>query len=323
MVKNMTKISNRTPTHVTSWQQYQEMHRSITHKSETFRKIFERPNRYDIEDIEDLHKKIMQLAEPIPTISKTYNITVTYLESAQTVHESFDNFKMNLNTAAATKLITLTYNFLLEHVQTRNAYPYRISVDIISSIAVSAEMGNHSMLPSFIIRDMAKGSGRTEIEYVDYSIAQNFMHTISQWFESRNLSISTPPFTKFLQKKSRPIPFISKNISLFIYAYVAWKFLVFYNLCDSLNHLALFAIFAIPLGIFIQELAERSGYSIRENIDRIGELSYINLTRGDKELFEKFEKNNSKRKRKALIKAARDVLIGILSAAIAKYLLNA
>lgn len=308
---------------IASWQQWQEMYKTITHKSDTLRSFFDKPNEYKMTDIEELHNKIVQIGLTYPCEKETHNITVTYANKNQHIYENFNGFKAKAASATtdAIMVITATYNFLIRHPQTKNPHSYRIVINISSSAAEYESISKSSSVGfKFIIRVLEGPLANASIEYVDYAIAQNFMNNISQWFSSRKNASNNNFLLTLIQKNSEYIPIASKNIFTFLYAYLIAKIMIYFQLYNNVRELSLFAIFSICSGLFVREIFKKVGRSLERRIDKISKFSYIKITSGDNLLYEKTKRKNTKNILRIIFNISFQTTIAVCSTLIANYL---
>jgi len=135
-------------------------------------------------------------------------------------------------------------------------------------------------------------TGRTKIDFVEYTIGQNFLNTVSSWFESRTIAQSAK-FMDWLQGKSHWIPIILKNLFLVIVALVAVEVASSHlEKHNSNQDLAVFLIMSL-CGIALSvEVGYRIGQAIESAVDRIWKLAFIQLNEGDHRLLKNTEAHN-------------------------------
>lgn len=301
-----------------SWQRFQEFYHNIVGEKEHLRKYFSSALQIDFSDLEDLNAKILQAADAYGAIANNHNYNITYIDKNSLCTPSFDQFKIRSNAGtSATKKIEFEYNFYIKHSKTGEEFNYKIRVGIASQIAIYPEIKED--FPVFL-RGYAFKSGFCRIDFVDYSIAQNFINIISTWFEERKKD-NKNKIVKKLQKNSYYLPSILQLslplITLFAAANISEQYIgndgkvseTYYILISALA-----AILSSGVGFTLGKLVENS-------IDNFLPLSYLNINDGDKRLIAEIKKGNEKALIHTLVKASISLITLILPIIIEKFLL--
>jgi len=174
-------------------QQLQQMHAELTGKAESISSYYDDPIHLTLDDIENMHHRLMQTWEQYRVESSTFTFTIYYLRNTKDQFTTFERLKFQVSSGAEpVESVLLKYNLLvvLPHVPKPQAYI--ISVRVISRMAIERRMregGPFIPLPRFI-KLLAQHTASVEIEYIDYSVARALLATIDDWFKV------LPPFTR-------------------------------------------------------------------------------------------------------------------------------
>lgn len=227
-------------------------------------------------------------------IESNENITINHVDDNKESFSSFDRFKIyDKSQTSAVEGISYEFNVLIQSNGTLKPQPYKINVRLASAIAVysRAEKDGPS---SFVLKFFRSGPLTIEIEYVDYVIARNMMSTIESWVKEIELE-KRNKFLRFMQLNSHWIPRIT-GATLLIIALVA----SFLSIDDALSgrqenaFLAKFLLSSFGFIAISYILGSWLGRVTENTVDRIQELSHIEINRGDKNLLAKFKKKNNK-----------------------------
>lgn len=273
------------------WQTLQEFYHKIVSEKENIRKRFTDSYQYKFSDIEELHHKLTQVAGGYTLETSSNKFTITYVDKNTVCFSHFDQFKMLSQSGAnATKSIELEYNFLIKHSTSGELNNYKVTVDVISGIAVFSEIQEE--IPKHILSSIGYITGRVKVEFTDFTIGQNFINTVSSWFEARTVAQSITPLA-WIQERSDWIPLILRNVFLVLGSYAAYKISLGYLTSESNDQLlASFLIVALSATVIFSEVGFRLGKAIEKAIDQVWKLAFINLNEGDNRLLTKTIGNN-------------------------------
>ena len=212
-VEKTTKENN-----LVYWHAFQAFYHKLTGKKETLKKVYHTSFQISLNDIEDLHYKILQAAGGYQgrLVGQSHNIEVAYVDKSKATYSTFDRFKVQADTGAtATNSVSLEYHFSFKDRGPEEISNYKLTIDLISGIAVFKEAQEE--VPKFIWRRTGIPIGFSTIEFIDYTIAQNFSGIVSNWFEC----LKKTPKRKLLdwiQDHSYQIPQISRVLFLLLAA---------------------------------------------------------------------------------------------------------
>lgn len=301
-----------------SMQVLQDVYNEITGKTEKLSKSFRLNHKTAFEDISQLNIKITQLYEQYNIVASNCTITLFHVDEGKEQFSSFERFKAyDGSSLSPVENIRLKYNFLIVLPKVERPQSYDIEIDIHSRAAMHQRSQLESGLPKRLILGMASQTGLVDIEYVDYTVARNFMVAIEQWFKA--LPQSKPIFgIKFLKSNSEHLPFLFRYISAI---FVAYYFYVNYSNwlpdgADKLSMLFLAGLLCFSSIFIVAGVALKFGYIVERAIDTIQPISYLKLNRGDDNAIEKLSSANTWN----FVKGIAGIVLAVGTTLLAKYI---
>jgi hypothetical protein len=277
-------------------QQLQQIYNELTGKSESINKYYEEPIRLELDDIEQLHHRLIQTWEQYHIISSNCYFTVYYLKNTKDQFNTFDRFKLQIGSGSEpVESILLKYEFLIILPNLTKAQTYSISIRAVSRLALERRMreGTTSpILPRFI-RLMGRNTASVEITYADYAVARNFLSTIDDWFKTIPKSVENKAM-KFLQSYSYWVPRTGRFATAVIVTLLVMSMLPHFVTAKepSLLSLAQFFLWS-ALGVYVAYTLAGWSTSFAEiAIDCWSEISYVKLNRGDELEIAKIQREN-------------------------------
>jgi hypothetical protein len=314
MSKNIQKINGNNDDNSLSssdFKNYQNIYKIITTRPLSDEQFFQELYLYEFSDIKEIHYKINQVSEPFKGSLTSCNFKVHCDDKNIRNFNSFEEFESSINNKAsvAIKSISLEYNFLIPPTKNDTVSSYKIEIILFSGLA------NESLeMPSFF-RKMKKPTGYFKIEYVNYIIAQQFITTIKDWFKSIAVEQENK-LVKVLQNFSYDLPLIMREISTIMFACFAYNLAIKSNVYDDSQMLFKFVIVNLTAIVVARKVIFRIGSFIEDKIDSFVQLTYINITKGDKKLISKFQH----KRKKGIWKAAFFTLLNLSISVIAPIL---
>jgi hypothetical protein len=305
-----------------SMQVVQDIYNEITGKSENLSRIFRANHKATSEDLKQLNTKIEQLYEQYNIISKNCAISVYHIDDCKEQFSSFERFSLGFDSSSMSPIenIRLEYNFLIILPKTKRAQSYKLLVDMHSRVALKLKAESEHGLPRRVIRIFGTRTASVEIDYIDYTVARNFMVAIDQWFSALPKNPSSNIVEK-LQDQSEHFSFMFRiSTAIFIIWYLLANKVKFLGNEPTLNQL--FTTSAIGFGaVFILSIfAGKLGQLCDRGIESYQPISYLQLNRGDTDAVQKFKKCNRNSIIKFLSTIAVAILVNLASTWLASYI---
>jgi len=298
----------------------QSVYHAVTGKTEKLSKSFSQNFRVTMDDIQQLHEKFVQVSGQWRIIESNENVTIQHLDDNKAVFSSIERAKIyDKSQTSPIESVSYEFNMLAAIPNLDRPQPYRVTVRILSSIAVFKKM-EEDAIPSAFFRIFRAGNIVVEVEYIDYVIARNIISTLDSWVAEIEIT-SEGKLLKFVQKYSH---WLSRVAGAGIFVISVFSVLSMSSLLfgDSVKNeeLARFLIIGASFIVGASAIAAWVGRLAESGIDRVRAMSYILMNRGDERLLEAFKKKNILSISKAAISIVAVVLQGILTSTIATYL---
>ncbi len=270
----------------------QAIYHVVTGKTETISKQFTENYKIEFEDIVQLHTKCVQMCTQWDVISQNENITFYHADNSKERFTSIERLELyNRSHTSPIETVTYEYNVLVKSPNVDKPQPYKVNVKITSGIALAPETVPKA-IGIAIIRFFSGAAISLNVEYVDYVIARNIISTLDSWVQEIEITKSNK-ILKLLQQFSHWIPRFSGILILCLATLsgiLSAETILGEQAAPSLLAKFLISTFGFItlsyfLGILLGRMLERS-------IDRMQEMSYIEINKGDAKLLSAFRKNN-------------------------------
>ncbi|WP_421783516.1 hypothetical protein [Kiloniella litopenaei] len=305
--------------HNVSMQIVQDIYNQITDKNEEISKGIDSPYQVNIEDLKQLNQKVIQMLEQYHVKACNCSVTVYHEKSQKQLYSSFDRFELyDKSITTATESVLVTYHVLIVPPISKRVQSYTLSIRIGSKITILKEVSNNGTLPPAILKFISGNHAKITVEYIDYTIARNFMDTIDSWFKSLDTDQHSK-VVKFIHKYSHFIPTTLKYSSLALSGYLLLEYASNIIPTDSTNLNLLFISLCCTFGLtfIVYSIFVSIGKYIEGNLYSISEISYVNLNKGDDRAITKAKKNNKRDTIKSIVSVVGALSLGILSSVIA------
>jgi hypothetical protein len=277
-------------------QQLQQIYSELTGKSENISKYYDAPIRLTLDDVEQLHHRLIQTWEQYHIVSSSCSFTVYYLKNTKDQFNTFDRLKFQIGSGSEpVESILFKYEFLIILPNLTKPQTYSIAIRVVSRLALERRMREDTIspfLPRFI-RLMGRNTASVEIAYADYAVARNFLSAIDDWFKTIPRSIENKVM-KFLQSYSYWIPRLGRFATAVIVTFIVMSILPYFISAKETNLLNLAQFFLwSALGVYVAYTLAGWSTSFAElAIDSWSEVSYIKQNRGDEIEIAKNQREN-------------------------------
>ena len=299
----------------------QSIYNEITGKTEKISKTLRENHEIGFDNIKQLNIKIKQLYEQYNVVSQNCSVTVFHMNDCKEQFSSFERFELyDSSNTSPCENIRLQYNFLIVLPGTKQAQPYKIEIDLHSRTALRKKAILEHGVTRRLIRVFASRTGNFDIEYVDYTVARNFMIAMEQWYQSIKKNEDSS-FVSFMQDKSIHFSSFFKIITCIILStalYLKKDIL----LGDSPTSNDIFSLGLLAFSsIYIAGLiAYKLGGFLEYSIDSIQQVSGLKLNQGDQKAFDESSSANKKGFATAIISFGSIIGLNVFSTYLAKIL---
>lgn len=270
----------------------QAFYHAVTGKTEKLSRSFTENYCVRFADIEQLNAKCKQMCAQWHVLESNTNITINHLDDNTQNFSSVERLKIyDQSQTSPVEGITIDFNILLSLPGVEKPQPYKITVRVLSAVALMRRIEEDMPPPSFL-KWFRGGPIVVDIEYVDYVVARNILSTMESWVNEVQISAKGKAL-RFAQRNSIWAPRVGGAILLLVAAMASfWSAgeVLQVDSGDQVLAQFLIATFAFVagsmyLGTWVGRFAENA-------IDRLQELSYIAFNRGDERLIDRFRRKN-------------------------------
>ncbi|UDM16110.1 hypothetical protein [Vogesella sp. XCS3] len=278
-----------------SMQLYQDLYNQITGKSEEIKQFSKKSIKVKLEDVRQFDIKIKQVLEQYKIVSFNSSFSIIYDKNQKETHSSIEKF-MSLNNAISncTESVFIKYNFAIILPQTSRAQSYTIAVKLSNRITSQKKLVEElpNGIPAAVVNMFTSKTCEITISYVDYVVARTVISVFDEWVDSLDESKESG-LLNFARKNSHFIPSIFKYTTLLISVFVLANLMP--TLVSNSPNGPQFFQFGVYLFVFIfilYKLAAAIGRFVERSIDASSEISYLDITNGDKKLINEVEASN-------------------------------
>ncbi len=294
----------------------QQIYHEITGKSEDVSKSYSDPFQVELGDFEQLHLRLQQTLEQYEICANNCSYKIFYVDDRQESWSSVDRFKtFTGSSTSAVESVLITFDFLLILPKVKSPQPYTLTIRLASRIAIEKKMQREMMfeLPR-ILKLMGGRTAVVTVKYVDYVVARTLLNAVEEWFGTLNKAEESKMFV-FVRRHSGWLPVICRLIVAGFVAWIAYDYLPkFVGNKSTLEDLARFGL-CTSVGIAgAYQLSHFLGKAAERYLDSWIELSFINLTVGDRKEIEQAKSRNSR----SLVKALGSFVLGLVNSVWAK-----
>ena len=276
-----------------SMKQFQSIYNEITGKTERLRSRLNDSHVLDLGAIAQLNTKINQLYEQYAIISSNCKVTVYHVNDCSERFTSFERFKIyDQSTNSPCENINITYDFVIILPKTNAPQAYKISIDLHSRIGMKVKAQKEHGMTRRMMTLFARRTGVIEIDYIDYTVARNFMIAINEWYSSSKSEDENKVIT-FLQNSSNSFSFAFKAVTILLVSLSLYqnnsKLITDTPTLETIYIAGIIAFTTIYLsGLFAAKLGQYCEYAI----DSYQSISGLLLNSADEKAYENFNKAN-------------------------------
>lgn len=294
----------------------QGLFKEFAAKSSRYSKLYSDSVIVHIDDITDLHSKILDSFKIFHINVASLYAQIYYSDGTSIRHASVKELTDSACTSSLeTESVLLQYNFLMGIPNTQHIQKCEVSIRIISRIILDRKLRNDfgNNTPSFLLL-MGGRPIMVEIDYVNILVGTSLSTVIDKWVNGLEKN-STPSLMPLLKHNSHWIPVLLSRISAFVSSIAC---LYYYKSANDAGNtemlLAEWITFSFIVVYLSHTLSVIIGRAIEGKIDSWSPLSYICMTKADK----KFAKKREKEQRKGAIIGVVSFLASLPSALLMK-----
>jgi len=321
--ENQIILGDETSQQAISFKMAQAFYSEITGKSEKITEKFTKSFILNIEDVEQLHKRIIQSTTQYNVASANVSFSVAYQNDSSERLSSIDRLKVHAGTKGLpVEEIDISYNFLIILPGTKKPQEYRINIQLVSRV-VKLEKLKEQMADMSISLPLwhfdSELTCRASVDFIDITVANSFMSVIKDWNNGLE-EVTTNILLKKIRSVAKYMP------SVFQYGLLVAG--VFYTLIHMEEYFtvikpeatAKFVLIAYLFNFIIWKAGRAMGRKSESHLNQLYDISYINFSGADKNLAQ----SSSVSKRNSTLLSAfylvGTIVVGVISSSLAAML---
>lgn len=316
-------LGDETSQQAISFKMAQAFYSEITGKSEKISEKFTKSFILTIENVEQLHKRIIQATTQYNVVTANASFSVEYQNDSSERFSSIERFKAHAGTKGVpVEEVDINYNFLFVLPGTKKPQEYRINIRLVSRAVKLEDLkertnGMPFSLPLWQFDNSL--TCRASIDFIDITVANAFMSVIKSW----NNGLEEVEISETLKKLR---PFSKYMPALFKYGLLTAGVIYTFGVVDQYfvsvhpKTTAMFVLLAYLFNFVLWKAGSFSGRKAEHHLDQLYDVSYILFSGADKTL----AKNCTAEKRKNTLMSAGYLvgtfILGVLASGAANYI---
>lgn len=298
----------------------QAFYSEITGKSEKISEKFTKSFILTIENIEQLHHRIIQSIAQYKVASANASFSIAYQNDSSERFSSIERFKAHASSKGIPiEEVDINYNFLFVLPETKKAQEYSINIRLVSRIVRLEDLREKTSDMPFSMPLWQFDNGltcRASIDFIDITVANSLMSVIKNWLSGLD-EVETHLIVKKLRPWVKYMPALCKYGLLFTGVFYTFNVVSHYFEAPETHTTSVFILIAYLFNFILWKFGLFAGRKVESHMDQLYEISYIRFSGADKKL----AKECSSAKRKNAILGFGYLLgtfaIGFLSSGIA------
>lgn len=306
-----------------SFKMAQAFYSEITGKSEKISEKLTKSFILTIENVNQLHKRVLQATTQYSVATANVDFSVAYKNDSSERFSSIERFITHAgNKGAPIEEVDINYNFLFVLPGTQKPQEYRINIRLISRM-VKLEDLRERMFGMSVSMPLWQFDGkvtcRVSIDYIDITVANSLMSVIKTWNKGLD-EVQTNSIIKNIRPFARYLPTAFKYGLLAAGTCYTLSIVDDYFSSPTAQTTAVFILIAYLFNFVLWKVGLFTGRRAEHHLNLLYEVSYISFSGADKKLATQcfdMKRNNT------LISACYlvgTIAIGIISSGIAGYL---
>jgi hypothetical protein len=285
-----------------SFQLAQAFYNEITGKSERVKEEFNSSFILTMDNVNQLHNRIIQSSAQYNIVSANASFSVIYYNDSSERFSSIERFMAHAGSKGiAVEEVDITYRLLVILPLTNKPQEYNINIKLISRCAkVESMREDIKDLPmSFPLWQFeGKVTCRASIDFVDITVSNAFMSVIKSWndclevTEMNSILKNTRHFSKYF-------PSFCHYSLLATGVFFTFQTIDLYFTTLAPESTAKFVLLAILANYLLVKAGRYIGIKAERNLDQIYQPSYIRFSGAD----DKLAKNTSSNVRTSILRS--------------------
>lgn len=306
-----------------SFKMAQAFYSEITGKSEKISEKFTKSFILTIENVEQLHKRIIQATTQYSVVTASASFAVEYENDSSERFSSIERFNAHAGTKGVpVEEVDISYNFLIILPDTKKPQEYRINIRLVSRAVKLEDLKSRTDGMPFSVPLWQFDNAltcRASIDFIDITVANAFMSVIKSW-NSGLEEVETNETLNKLRPISKYMPALFKY-GLFA-AGVIYTFGVVekYFSVPEPQTTAMFVLIAYIFNFTLWKAGLFSGRKAEHHLNQLYDVSYIMFSGADKTLAKKCKAAKRKNTMISIGYLIGTFVLGVLASGVASYI---
>lgn len=306
-----------------SFKMAQAFYNELTGKSEQISEKFTKSYILTIDNIEQLHQRIIQSTAQYSIASANASFSIKYQNDSSERFSSIERFKVHAGAKGIpVEEVDISYRFLVVLPETKKPQEYRINISLISRV-VKIE-GLRKKIEDINIsiplwQFDSELTCRASIDFTDITVANAFMSVIESWERTLD-EVDTSPLIKKIRPFAKHMPSIFKYGLLLAGTYYTLGVVDKYFILPEAHTTAVFLLVAFLFNFLLWKIGLNTGNRSKKHLNQLYEVSYIYFSVADKKLADQCSSARKKNIVFGGLYLAGTFLIGVLASGVASYI---
>jgi hypothetical protein len=285
--ENQVMLGDESSQQAMSFKLAQAFYNELTGKSERVKEEFNSSFILTMDNVRQLHHRIIQSSAQYNVASANASFSVIYLNDSSERFSSIERFMAHAGAKGiVVEEVDISYRLLVILPQTNKPQEYRINIRLISRCAkVEGMKEEFKDLPvSFPLWQFeGKLTCRASIDFVDITVANAFMSVIKSWNDCLEVTEMNPVLKK-ARHLAKYFPGAFQYGLLATGTYFTYQAIVPFFGIPTPESTAKFVLYAILVNFLLLKTGRFIGNKAENNLNQIYQPSYIKFSGADEKL---------------------------------------
>ena len=316
-------LGDETSQQAISFKMAQAFYSEITGKSEKICEKFNKSFILTIENVEQLHKRIIQATTQYSVATANASFSVEYQNDSSERFSSIDRFKTHAGTKGVpVEEVDISYHFLIILPDTKKPQEYRINIRLVSRAVKLEDIKEQTKGMPFSVplwRFDNALTCRASIDFIDITVANAFMSVVKTW-NSGLEEVEVNEFLNKLRAYARYMPALFKYGLLTAGVFYTLKVVDVYFSSATPQTTAMFVLIAYLFNFILWKAGLFLGKKAEHHLNQLYDVSYIGFSGADQTLAKKCKAAKRKNTLSSLGYLAGTFFLGVLASGAATYI---
>lgn len=306
-----------------SFKMAQAFYSELTGKSEQISEKFTKSYILTINNIEQLHQRIIQSTAQYKVVSANASFSIKYQNDSSERFSSIERFKLHAGAKGIpVEEVDISYSFLVVLPETKKPQEYKINISLLSRTVKIEDLRRkiediNISIPLWQFDNEL--TCRASIDFTDITVANAFMSVIQSWERTLD-EVETSSLIKNIRPFAKYMPSVFKYGLLLVGSYYTLDVVDKYFSSPTAHTTAVFVLIAFIFNFLLWRIGLNTGNKSERHLNQLYEVSYICFSGADKKLADECTSTRNKNIVYGGLYLAGTFLIGVLASGVASYI---